>query len=404
VTSTSGAIVDGSGNTWTLVKGSDGTLAVDENGAAAGYSQGVVELAFVGGVVSQENTQHGWWAWVNGAWQTESDPTTTCGDGGGSTDSGGGTPLTGAQAILGMQRGINLGNTFDAPGGETSWGNPVVQDYYFDDYKAAGFTAVRIPVTWDQHTGQSAPYAIDATFLSRVEQVLDWALARGLYVLVNAHHESWLKTNTTPDNVARFAAIWTQIGTRFQKKSDHLVFEILNEPNPMSQSDLDSLNVVVLGIIRQTNPTRLVVYAGNNYSGVGELEQAQVPAPGDPYLIANYHSYNPWSWVSSSDPSATWGTQSDKDAVGQEFDGVAQFAASHGLPLMINEFGAGPSHDYNSRVAFYQTYVADARSHGMAYFAWDDGGGFQIYVRQDPSSHTAGGQWNDSTIRDALTK
>ncbi|HEY2514186.1 MAG TPA: glycoside hydrolase family 5 protein [Polyangiaceae bacterium] len=314
-----------------------------------------------------------------------------------------GPPPTAAQAILQMQRGLNIGNSLDAPGGETSWGNPVIQDYYFDDLKAAGFTAVRIPVTWDQHVGQTAPYAIDATFLTRVEQVLDWALSRGLYVLVNAHHESWLKTSTTPANIARFAAIWTQLSTRFMSKSDHLVFEILNEPNPMGQSDLDALNVQILGIMRQTNPTRLVVYAGTNYSGSAELEQAKVPAAADPYLIANYHSYNPWSFV-SGDQTVIWGSQSDKNAVGQEFDAVAQFAASHHLALMLNEFGAGPNHDYNSRVAFFQTYVADALSHGMAFFAWDDNGGFQTYVRQDPGSHVGGGQWNDDNIRNILTK
>lgn len=51
-----------------------------------------------------------------------------------------------------MHKGINIGNTLDAPSGETTWGNPVIEEYYFDDYKDQGFTAIRIPVTWGKRT------------------------------------------------------------------------------------------------------------------------------------------------------------------------------------------------------------------------------------------------------------
>ncbi len=44
------AITDASGNSWTLVNG-----VVDENGAAAGYSSGVAEIAYVNGTIWQEN-------------------------------------------------------------------------------------------------------------------------------------------------------------------------------------------------------------------------------------------------------------------------------------------------------------------------------------------------------------
>jgi len=324
--------------------------------------------------------------------------------GGGDAGSGGALqtgPITGQQAILQMQRGINLGNTFDAPGGETAWGNPVVQDYYFDDYKAAGFQAVRIPVTWDQHTAMTAPYAVDDKFLSRVEQVVDWGLSRGLFIIVNAHHEAWLKESVTPEHVARFAAIWTQVAARFQGKSDRLLFEILNEPHPMSADDLTALNSQILGIMRQTNPTRLVVYAGTDYSGDNFLEQQPVPVTNDPYLIANFHCYSPWTFVSGG-PDLIWGSPSDRAAVSGIFDGVAKFAAAKGLPVMVNEFGAGPNHDYDSRMSFYQTYVDDTILNGMAFFAWDDGGDFRTYDRQVPASHAAGGHWIGD-VKDEMT-
>jgi hypothetical protein len=329
-------------------------------------------------------------------------------DGGGSTAADGGgdggaqpAPLTAQQAILLMQRGINLGNSLDAPPGETAWGNPEIQDYYFDDYKIAGFMGVRIPVTWDQHTATVAPFAVDETFMSRVEQVVDWGLSRGLFIIMNSHHESWLKHDYSATNIARFDAIWTQIANRFKGKSDRLVFEILNEPEAMSAADLDSLNDRILGIIRETNPTRLVVYAGTNYSSNWDLTQVKVPGTADPYVIANFHCYSPWSFVSGG-PDVIWGSQADRDAIKGIFDGVAQFVAAQGIPAMVNEFGAGPNHDYNSRMAFYQTYVDNTLNHGMAFFAWDDGGDFRTYDRQLPQDHTPGGKWVGD-VKDVMT-
>ena len=36
-----------------------------------------------------------------------------------------------------------------------------------------------VTVRWDLHTGNAAPYTVDATFMERVEQVVGWSLDRG---------------------------------------------------------------------------------------------------------------------------------------------------------------------------------------------------------------------------------
>jgi hypothetical protein len=73
-----GEILDASGNVWTLVTGGDGSLVVDENGAAAGYSDQVVRLVYVDAVVSQENSSGGWYSWGHGTWTAAADPTGPC--------------------------------------------------------------------------------------------------------------------------------------------------------------------------------------------------------------------------------------------------------------------------------------------------------------------------------------
>ncbi len=102
--------------------------------------------------------------------------------------------LTPQEAAIQMQKGINLGNTLEPPL-EGGWNNPAAQEYYFDMYRDAGFTCVRVPVRWDEHTQDSYPYKIDEAWLQRVEQVVDWGLSRGLFIIINAHHEEWIKSN-----------------------------------------------------------------------------------------------------------------------------------------------------------------------------------------------------------------
>jgi len=59
--------------------------------------------------------------------------------------------LTPEEAVAGMGRGINLGNTLEPPV-ESGWNNGPAQESYFDAYVEAGFSNIRIPVRWDQRS------------------------------------------------------------------------------------------------------------------------------------------------------------------------------------------------------------------------------------------------------------
>ena len=285
--------------------------------------------------------------------------------------------LTPETAVAEMGRGINLGNTLEPPR-EGAWNNGPVREAYFDAYKDAGFATVRIPVRWDEHTADAPPYAINASWIDRVEQVVDWALERDLYVILNAHHEDWLKQNyADPAQRARFDSIWVQVADRFQDKSEKLLFEIINEPFGMTREEVDDLNARILSIIRVENPTRLVIYSGNEYSNVAQLLAAAVPD--DDYIVAYFHSYDPWEFAGLG--GGTWGTAAQRATVRQRFTEVAEWSASTGVPVVISEFGAVRIADELSRQVFYATYVEEALRAGFAFQVWDDGGDFRIYNR-----------------------
>ncbi|PIQ11510.1 MAG: hypothetical protein COW71_00455 [Ignavibacteriales bacterium CG18_big_fil_WC_8_21_14_2_50_31_20] len=294
-------------------------------------------------------------------------------------------------AIKEINRGINIGNTLEPPN-EGEWNNGFLQEYYFDDYKEAGFTCIRIPVRWDKHTATSAPFNINETWFSRVEQIIDWGLKRDLYIIVNAHHEDWLKQNySNATYKARFDSIWSQVATRFKDKSEKLFFEIINEPFGMTTAEVDDLNSRLIPIIRKTNPTRILIYSGNDYTGSSQMMSASIP--NDKYIMAYFHSYDPWSFAGEG--TGTWGTVVDRNALQAQFQSVYQWSAINNIPVMISEFGAVKACDYNSRMYHYSSYVEESLSKGIAFQVWDDGGNFGIYERDTR-------KW--SGVKDILTK
>jgi hypothetical protein len=80
LTSPQGApIVDAAGNKWTLVSTTTANgVEIYENGQYSTGTALVTELVYLNHVVWQEADGGGWWSWVNGAWQSGSNPTGAC--------------------------------------------------------------------------------------------------------------------------------------------------------------------------------------------------------------------------------------------------------------------------------------------------------------------------------------
>lgn len=108
--------------------------------------------------------------------------------------------------------GWNLGNSLDSYSGttvgsnigslssETAWGNPKATKELIDLVKDSGVETVRVPVTWYEHMDPNT-YEIDAGWMARVEEVVDYVLDDGMYCIINVHHDTgekgWLKANST---------------------------------------------------------------------------------------------------------------------------------------------------------------------------------------------------------------
>eukprot|EP00041_Stephanoeca_diplocostata_P031215 m.966856 g.966856 ORF g.966856 m.966856 type:complete len:331 (-) comp23913_c0_seq4:5288-6280(-) len=214
-----------------------------------------------------------------------------------------GSPILPREFVKRMGLGINLGNTLEAPV-EGAWARPATEGL-FDAYVDAGIQVVRIPIRWDNHTGNTAPYTINSTWMERTKEVVSWSLKRGLITIINTHHDSWLDDpDAFESKLPRFVAIWTQIAAAYANASHLLAFEVFNEPHQMTVDQLNVMNAAVLPIIRTQHPTRIVFIGGlqfMNPTWILANPNAMHLFPNDSYVAVEVCALNKHgSWLSDA--------------------------------------------------------------------------------------------------------
>jgi len=99
--------------------------------------------------------------------------------------------------VRSMGTGWNLGNTFDASDCtwlkneleyEKGWCGVYTTREMIQAVYDAGFRTIRMPVSWHNHVS-GEDHAISGAWLDRVQQVADWAIDLGMYVIINTHHD-----------------------------------------------------------------------------------------------------------------------------------------------------------------------------------------------------------------------
>ncbi len=309
--------------------------------------------------------------------------------------------------------GLNIGNTLEATGGETAWNNPLITQKLIDGVKAAGFNAVRLPCAWDGHADANT-HQIDATWMARVKQVVDYCMNDGLYVVLNIHWDGgWLENHVTyadQTNVnAKQKAYWTQIATTFKGYDEHLLFagtnevhEDYNTPSSENIAVQQSYNQTFVDAVRATggnNTTRpLVVQTYNTNIDYGLSDFSLPKDSASNRLIVEVHYYDPWSYTGSTDSNAClyWGSPypaqsacsgEEESYVDSQFSKVNAKWVSQGIPVIIGEYGAGLRttfngqplsgqvlSDYLASRRYYHKYVnTAAKKDGIKTFFWDTG-------------------------------
>ncbi|MFJ3307221.1 cellulase family glycosylhydrolase [Streptomyces sp. NPDC086549] len=297
-------------------------------------------------------------------------------------------------AVAAMQPGWNLGNSLDAGPNETDWGQPRTTKALLDSVRDQGFQSIRIPVTWSDHQGTAPKYAIDPAYMSRVKEVVDWAIADGFYVILDVHHDSWQwtsKMSTDHDKVlARFNATWTQIATTFRNEPAQVLFESVNEPqfdnadNARKAGLLNELNTSFHKIVRASggnNKNRLLMLPTEVCTPDQRLMDnlaATIKSLHDPRLVATVHYYGYFPFSVNVAGSTRFDAQAQAD-LAKTFKRMRDTFVAQGIPVVLGEYGLlgydhGPGAvERGEMLRYFEALGHAARTNKVTTVLWDNG-------------------------------
>ncbi len=303
-----------------------------------------------------------------------------------------------------MGVGWNLGNTLDTKSeDETVWGNPKATKELIDAIRNKGFKTLRVPVTWQYHMGSAPDYIIESEWLDRVEEVVNYGLDNGMYVIINIHHdEEWIIPSYDYVEVVKdqLSKAWTQIATRFKDYDEQLIFESLNEPRLIDSSAewtggtaegrdcINQYHQVNVDAIRSTggnNAQRYILispYAAS--SSQVAIDALELPSSSN--LIVSVHNYFPYNFALATSNFVTeWGTELEKQAMDTELDRVYQKFIANGIAVVMGEWGSLNRNNPEDRVRHAAYFANGCISRGICPIWWDNGSAdnFGIINRND---------------------
>jgi hypothetical protein len=348
---------------------------------------------------------------------------------------------TATEAVKNMAVGWNLGNTLDSNSGDTlnmwiehwtartptdyekAWGQPVTKASLMKMFKDAGFNAIRVPVTWYPHMEAKFKFTsndnsnwypsrddigtkVNAAWMRRVKQVVDYVIDAGMYCILNVHHDTgaantaWLVASEADyeKQHERYEALWKQIAETFRDYDEHLLFESYNEMLDTEDSwcfasfaaqgsynatiarsaynGINSYAQTFVNTVRATggnNAQRNLVVntygacdGNGNWSSHLQDPLKEMKLPDDEvmnHLIFEVHSYPDIKNLSSA-----------KSTLNTTISNLKKNLASKGAPIIFGEWGTSTDKAYeqyrSNMLSFYRYFIEQNKKAGIGTFHW----------------------------------
>ncbi len=339
-----------------------------------------------------------------------------------------------------MYPGWNLGNTLEGGDSknlwknagietETVWQNAKTTQALIDAVKASGFKSVRIPCSWVMgHITDAEACTIDADWLTRVHEVVDYCIKNNLYVIINQHwdggwieHDGFTAATDVDATKAKLTKIWTQIANSFKNYDERLIFAGMNEPG-VGGGDANALlgtadlanriaeyEQTFIEAVRATggnNAKRVLIVQGPNTDidkFVANNYMSKIKDSATDRLMVEVHFYDPYNFTDLSEDKdwgkycLYWGKNNtngseagrtadakyNEDYVEAQMKKMKTNFFDKGYPVVIGEFGANQRlaigkdavHDASVK-DYYKAVVTSAINNGCVPMAWDTNGNY----------------------------
>jgi endoglucanase len=189
--------------------------------------------------------------------------------------------------------------------------NPAVVNWLTGDFKVS---IIRAAMGVEPDHGYLQEPALQRQL---IVNVVDQAVKDGIYVLIDWHdHHSNM-------HLQQSKGFFTDMAKRY-KGVPNVIYEIWNEPTPVSWDTVKNYAVQVITEIRKYDPDNLIIVGSPHWDQDVDVAAAD-PIKGFKNIAYSFHFY-------ASDPNHQ-----------EKLRAKADLALKKGLPLMVTEWGVGES-------------------------------------------------------------
>jgi endoglucanase len=282
-----------------------------------------------------------------------------------------------------LKRGVNI------IGYDPLWRDPAqarFQTRHFKIIHDGGFDFVRIVLSSFRH--MDADNKLDSKWL----ETLDWAVreaqAAGLSVIIDEH--DFNDCSKDPDACEpKLIAFWQQVGERYKKAPNTVLFELLNEPHaPLDAARWNAMLAKLIPVVRATNPRRTLVIGPTQWNSLSQLPNLILPKE-DRNILVTFHSYDPFRFTHQGAPwvsemkgvSGVAFTDADAAAIRADYDKVAAWSKAEDRPVLMGEFGAYDKSGtpMEARARYTATVRSEAEAHGFPWAYWQFDSDFVVW-------------------------
>lgn len=298
-------------------------------------------------------------------------------------------PVPGGAAAVELGRESPFRRGVNVLGYDPYWKDPAearFQARHFTEIRNAGFDHVRLNLFAFGH--MDADNRIDPKWLARLDTVVRQAQAAGLGVILDEHDFDTCAKDVPACRI-KLPAFWSQVAPRYRHAARNVAFELLNEPHgALDAATWNAFSADLLAIVRQSNPTRIVVIGPTSWNSLRELPNLVLPES-DRNLLVTFHYYDPFGfthqgagWTDLKElRGVSFGSAADLAQLREDFGKVAAWGAAHRRPILLGEFGAYDKSGTPEamRTAYTAAVAREAEGHGFGWAYWQFDGDFIVW-------------------------
>lgn len=146
-----------------------------------------------------------------------------------------------------------------------------------DYFRSKGLNIFRLCFRWER-LQQTTNANFNSTELGRLHSFLSTTTAKGIYVILDPHNferyypdtsnfqssSQGLVGSAVPDSA--FVDFWSRLAS-FYRTNDHVIYNLMNEPNSMPTEQLVTSENAAIAGIRAAGATNLILVPGNAWTG-----------------------------------------------------------------------------------------------------------------------------------------